>query len=315
MLGVGFIFYYYLTILRSSLLPLLPLPSSTSSSSSTASSSTASSSPSPSPSLTLMSSTLPPTQYKVVEMNDRVPSFKLATNSGKPPYADGDRAQTAIINSLQLVEKCKQDPSLIVVDVGAFIGEFGLYAAACNCQVFFFEVQLNVVDLIRTSISLNNFSTSRVRIIPNAVSDLPSNSELMFSLRGGETTASNGTSRVPTIRLDDVEWPQQSSILMLKIDVEGFELNALRSAEKLFREKRIHHLIFEYTAWWTDRAPQKELIPFVEKTLGAKQLFALDRTDSTVYGPLTRYALNRFHDVHVRQHLQTDIYATFIESG
>ncbi|CAF3926151.1 unnamed protein product, partial [Rotaria sordida] len=97
MLGVGFIFYYYLTILRSSLLPLLPLPSSTSSSSSTASSS-------PSPSLTLMSSTLPPTQYKVVEMNDRVPSFKLATNSGKPPYADGDRAQTAIINSLQLVE-------------------------------------------------------------------------------------------------------------------------------------------------------------------------------------------------------------------
>ncbi|CAF1096902.1 unnamed protein product [Rotaria sordida] len=98
MLGVGFIFYYYLTILRSSLLPLLPLPSSTSSSSSTASSS-------PSPSLTLMSSTLPPTQYKVVEMNDRVPSFKLATNSGKPPYADGDRAQTAIINSLQLVEK------------------------------------------------------------------------------------------------------------------------------------------------------------------------------------------------------------------
>ena len=36
-----------------------------------------------------------------------------------------------------------------------------------------------------------------------------------------------------------------SSILMLRVDVEGFELNVLCSAEKLFREKRIHH--FRYS--------------------------------------------------------------------
>ncbi|CAF2968028.1 unnamed protein product [Rotaria sp. Silwood2] len=262
-----------------------------------------------------MPSTSQLSQYKVAEMNDRVPVFKMATVDGQKPYADGDRAQATVINSLQLVEKCAQDPSLIVVDVGAFLGEFGLYAAACNCQVFFFEVQPSMVDLIRTSISLNNFSTSRVRVIQNAVSDLPSHSQLTFSLSGGTTTISNGTLRASTIRLDDVEWPPQSSILMLKIDVEGFELNALRSAEKLFREKRIHHLIFEYTAWWTDRAPQKDLIPFVEKTLGAKQLFALDRTGNSVYGPLTRDTLNQFHEDHVKRHLQTDIYATFIESN
>jgi FkbM family methyltransferase len=193
-------------------------------------------------------------------------------------------------------------------------GEFGLYAAACGCQVFIFEVQPDMVDLIRTSIALNNFSTSRVQIIQRAVNDLPSNSQLTFSLDGTGTTMSNGTLRVSTIRLDDIEWPFKSSILMLKVDVEGFELNVLRSAEKLFREKRIHHLIFEYTAWWTDRAPQKDLIPFVEKALGAKQLFALGRTDDTVYGPLTREVLDQFHNVHVERHLQTDIYATFVES-
>ncbi|CAF3180888.1 unnamed protein product [Rotaria sp. Silwood2] len=239
-----------------------------------------------------MPSTSQLSQYKVAEMNDRVPVFKMATVDGQKPYADGDRAQATVINR-----------------------EFGLYAAACNCQVFFFEVQPSMVDLIRTSISLNNFSTSRVRVIQNAVSDLPSHSQLTFSLSGGTTTISNGTLRASTIRLDDVEWPPQSSILMLKIDVEGFELNALRSAEKLFHEKRIHHLIFEYTAWWTDRAPQKDLIPFVEKTLGAKQLFALDRTGNSVYGPLTRDTLNQFHEDHVKRHLQTDIYATFIESN
>ena len=196
-----------------------------------------------------------------------------------------------------------------------FTGDFGLYAAACGCQVLIFEVQPSMVDLIRTSIALNNFSTSRVHVLHRAVSDLPSNSQVAFSSRGDQITVSSDSRPVSTIRLDDIAWPSQSSILMLKIDVEGFELNVLRSAEKLFGEKRIDHLIFEYTAWWTDRAAQKDLIPFVEKTLGAKQLFALDRTGSSVYGPLDRQALDQFHDNHVQRHLQTDIYATLVESS
>lgn len=67
-------------------------------------------------------STLPPQEYRAVEMNDRSPSFKLATTDGNKPYADGDRAQTAIVSSLELVTKCKENPSFIVVDIGAFLG-------------------------------------------------------------------------------------------------------------------------------------------------------------------------------------------------
>ena len=55
-------------------------------------------------------------------MNDRQPSFKLVTQDGNKPYADGDRAQAKIVDSLQLKDKCRRDPSLIVVDVGAFLG-------------------------------------------------------------------------------------------------------------------------------------------------------------------------------------------------
>ena len=261
-------------------------------------------------------------------MNDRQPSFKLVTQDGNKPYADGDRAQAKIVDSLQLRDKCQRDPSLVVVDVGAFLGnhrrfsinilivcsgEFGLYAAACGCRVHFFEVQPDMAALIRTSIVLNNFSSSRVQLLENAISDLPSNSLLTFTASGGSTSAGNGSLRVSTIRLDDVSWPPGSKILLLKIDVEGFELNALRSAEKLFREKRVHHLIFEYTAWWTNRAAQKELIPYVQKALGAKKLFALDRTGVNVFGPLTQEALNQFHENHIHRRLQTDIYATFCE--
>lgn len=92
--GIGLICYYY----------WVNLPVSSSSSSTT------------------IDFTLPLEQYKVVEMNDRVPSFKLASVSSEKPYADGDRAQATVVNSLQLVNRCKQDPSLIVVDVGGFLG-------------------------------------------------------------------------------------------------------------------------------------------------------------------------------------------------
>ena len=171
-----------------------------------------------------------------------------------------------------------------------------------------------MVALIQTSIALNHFSTSRVRVIQKAISDLPTNSKLTFKAGGGTTTVSNGSLIVDTIRLDDVPWPAQSTILMLKIDVEGYELNVIRSAMNLFQQNRIHHLIFEYTAWWTDRAAQKDLIPFVEKTLGAKKLYALDRLGTNVYGPLTRETLDHFHENHVQRHLQTDLYTTFVES-
>ncbi len=55
-------------------------------------------------------------------MNDREPYYQLATFNGVPPYADGDRAQGTVVKNLKLAEKCREDPSLIVVDVGAFIG-------------------------------------------------------------------------------------------------------------------------------------------------------------------------------------------------
>ena len=55
-------------------------------------------------------------------MDDRQPFYKLVTLEGRKPYADGDRAQGTVIKHLQLVENCKQNPSLIVVDVGAYIG-------------------------------------------------------------------------------------------------------------------------------------------------------------------------------------------------
>ena len=76
----------------------------------------------PSTSKILLSTTAAFSSEIVVQMDDRVPSYKLATESGDKPYADGDRAQAQVLEELHLYETCQRDPSTIVVDVGAFLG-------------------------------------------------------------------------------------------------------------------------------------------------------------------------------------------------
>ncbi|CAF0759726.1 unnamed protein product [Adineta ricciae] len=247
-------------------------------------------------------------------MDDRVPSYKLATESGDKPYADGDRAQAQALEELHLYETCQRDPSTIVVDVGAFLGDFGLYAAACGCTVYTFEIQPKMVALIRLSIKYNSFPPSRFHLYHNAVSDLPTGSAVTFTPGGGSTAIVNGSMSVETIRLDDVPW-SSSSIYMLKVDVEGLELNVLRSAKNLFVQRRIHHVIFEYSPWLSDRAPQKLLLPYVENELKAKFLYALHRKKKIIFGPLTQKELQRFYQRHLVSHLQTDIYAVFDENA
>lgn len=74
-------------------------------------------------------------------------------------------------------------------------------------------------------------------------------------------------------------------------------------------------MIFEYTAYWTGRAAQNDLLPFVANNLGAKALYALHRTGREVYGPLDRTKLDQFYANHKNRGLQTDIYATFVEQN
>jgi hypothetical protein len=76
----------------------------------------------------------PTLTYKVIVMDERQPFYKLATVDGKKPDVNGDRAQATVVKHLQLVDKCRRDPSLIVVDVGAFLGRMGLFPQPNCCR-------------------------------------------------------------------------------------------------------------------------------------------------------------------------------------
>ncbi|CAF4328301.1 unnamed protein product, partial [Rotaria sordida] len=72
---------------------------------------------------------------KIFEINDRLPTYKLVTYQGYEFPLKRNRAQTVLINHLKLQEKCQQNPNTTVFDIGASLGEFGLYAASCGFQV------------------------------------------------------------------------------------------------------------------------------------------------------------------------------------
>ncbi len=173
-----------------------------------------------------------------------------------------------------------------------------------------FEIRSDMVALIYASIEANAFPDSRVRLFDRGVSELPSDSIMHYSPGGGSTTNTEDPIPIGTIRLDDVQW-SSPSIFLLKVDVEGFEFNVLRSAKTLFAHRRIQHLIFKYKPWLTNGEPLKTILPYVKNTLRAKFMYALYQTENVIYGPLLPKHMTALYDEQLKSHLETKVYAVF----
>ena len=144
-----------------------------------------------------------------------------------------------------------------VVDVGANIGYFSLVAAAAGFNVISFEPTNYNMNRLVSSIRRNGFE-NRVTIFQNAVghsheqvsfsataSENPSN----FFMQGGGAASLGksmqyGVDFVDTVRLDDVV---QQEVMLMKIDVEGFEPYVFDGARNLLCHSLVHHILVEYS--------------------------------------------------------------------
>lgn len=141
-------------------------------------------------------------------------------------------------------------PGEFVVDVGSNAGQYTvLFASLCGegGRVIAFEPAAPARDLLNENLALNGFE-SRVRIESYALSDVAGQhtfyhrgADAMASLEragfGAESSASDiqeGT--VETVALDDyLAERQHGTPNLVKIDVEGAEINVLRGAIKTLR--------------------------------------------------------------------------------
>ena len=157
------------------------------------------------------------------------------------------------------------------LDVGANFGllSFGLagrHGASIDCHLF--EPNPRLVETIARS--QQHYPDMRCTVNQVAVSDSPG--EVRFSLNDQQSGVSHistadeaGGVVVQAITLDGYLADKGlERVELLKIDVEGFELSALRGAEASLRSRLIEAVYFEYFEKYLIRAaPPGELIDFL----------------------------------------------------
>ncbi len=134
-----------------------------------------------------------------------------------------------------------------VLDLGGHIGTFSLWAAAQGYCVIAVEASPRNAELLRASAQQNDFT--QLQIFQQAVAD---RAEIVTFLPAGpygliaqaETDAP--TIQVPAEPVDDLlarmGWQQ---VDFIKLDVEGYEVNALRGMSQLLRQPHAPPIFFE----------------------------------------------------------------------
>jgi FkbM family methyltransferase len=171
---------------------------------------------------------------------------------------------------LVLQHKCTKDH--VVVDAGANLGYFSTYSAVLGCSVRSFEPQPRLLPIIRSSWKVNGVD-DRTELFNYILSDKPGEKlgityvETMcwgFSrvtpVNPGEVSSGNRFI-IESTRIDD---HVDQDLLLMKVDVEGFEVKAIMSASNIFRRHKVQNLIIEWSAkrWphpisWGDQLLEK----------------------------------------------------------
>jgi len=173
-----------------------------------------------------------------IERNDRSVRFYL-------PGRETDHIQRMIaeqrafyeIELLEAIEDFIHEGDL-VLDVGAHVGNHSLFfASQCGADVIAFEANEETRALLERQVELNDFAsrisvracavgrTGRGRLIPGPESN-----------SGKSRVSVDEQGAIPIVALDEVELPRPPRLL--KIDVEGMELDVLEGARTLLSE---HH--------------------------------------------------------------------------
>ncbi len=145
-------------------------------------------------------------------------------------------------------------PGMVVVDIGSNIGEITLFAAkhvGRSGRVYAFEADGDIADRLGSTVAANEFS--QVVIVPHGVSDHVGSAPI-FGIKGVFSDGSRNTalttlyaseirSRViNTIPLTTLDTYFQEAapdrIDVVKIDIEGAELPALRGSRRVLERYR-----------------------------------------------------------------------------
>ena len=146
-------------------------------------------------------------------------------------------------------------PGEVFVDVGAHVGTWAIYFALRGHPTYAFEAHPEIARMLRAGAALCNVDIS---VGEYALSDQEGKAvwrnpaHNSFSGGGGSIVCdyhgdTRGHTQVTTSTLDSVEWGER--VALLKIDVEGAELEVLRGGFRFLREHRPRILLEVWDRW------------------------------------------------------------------
>ena len=146
-----------------------------------------------------------------------------------------------------LKSACATRPPPLVLDVGANLGYFSLLAAAHGCRVRAYEPSTSMAEHVRNSAELNGFSSliTVVNAGVGATADtlrFDANTNPALSRVVPDDKAFAHLKKIPVIALAD---EITEDVLLIKMDTEGFEAQALLGLLPACSRHRISNIVIE----------------------------------------------------------------------
>ena len=154
-------------------------------------------------------------------------------------------------------------PQDTVLDIGANLGVYTLYALRKGCKVFSFEPMPRICSILKDNIHVNGYEVSgRSHVIEAAVSDVCGTATFYqnegvcgqcSSLYRADTNENVEEITVQTLALDSCR-DQFGTVDFIKMDVEGAEYFAFCGMRQLLMENHNVKLIMEFAPGHMRRA-------------------------------------------------------------
>lgn len=164
------------------------------------------------------------------------------------------------------------DKTQLWMDLGSNIGYFSLYLAQKTKQVISLDANPNLIKLLDESAKLNNYPN--IHLVNNAVSNV-SGEKLEFYIAEKDLGRSSllryddlkevKKIETTTITVDEIVNNQNLSPFGMKIDIEGFEINALKGATELLRNKPPKVIVMELSQRPEVLAKPDEIISYLKQ--------------------------------------------------